>query len=82
MTEPELTPLPWTLLSVPSKVNDTDAGTSFSESNPNSLLDCSYIVWSIVNRFKAFFEHYSKTFKGNAMKEFWNRIIPKKYEHN
>ena len=63
MTESEITPLPWTLSSVPSKVNDTDAGTSFSESNPNSLLDCSYFL-SVVNRFKAFFEHYSETFKG------------------
>ena len=64
MTESELTPLPWTLLSVPSKVNDTDAGTSFSDSNPKSLLDRSYIFSSIVNRYKAFFEHNSKTFQG------------------
>ena len=60
MKESVLTPLP--LLSVPSKVNDTDAGTSSSDSNPNSLLDRSYIFfeYNIVNRFKAFFEHYSR----------------------
>ena len=78
MTESELSPLPWTLLSVSSKVNDTDAGTS---SNPKSLLDCSYIFSSIVNYFKALLSITVRRLRvinnSNAMKEFWNRIIPK-----
>ena len=61
MTESELTPLPWTLLSVPMTLMLVLHSVN---SIPTHYWTVHIFFPSIVNRFKAFFEHYSKTFKG------------------